>query len=161
MLHDTKDDINHMKILKTIRVDDSDKNIFDQPAEPGEIAITGSFAFSDKVFSELDRKGKIAYQSAWLGIGSFGNSTFVEVQEVEESDLDQAQQKLAVYFVQNFGAPSIADALPVAQDELNYSVSLCEFDAGTILAIERTDTPEGIKESIRMISQPEIIGATL
>ena len=140
-----------MKILKTIRIDPSDLNVFNTPAKVGEIAVTGTFVFSDISYADLDQKEKLAFQSAWMGIGSFGYSTLVEVCEVEMTDLDQAVEKLAVYFVNKFGAPSIAAAIPVAQAELDYAASLCEFDEGTILAIVREESEGGIKESIRKI----------
>ena len=132
-------------------MDASDQNVFEQAASADEIAVTGTFIFFDTPYADLDQKQKVAFQSAWLGIGSFGFSTLVEVRDVEMTELDKAVEELAVHFVNNFGAPSIAAALPVAQSELDYAASLCEFDEGTILAIGREETEDGIRESIRKI----------
>lgn len=37
-----------MKLLRTIRLDASDTFIFDPPAEPGELAVSGAFVFSGR-----------------------------------------------------------------------------------------------------------------
>ena len=140
-----------MKILRTMRLDLSDLNVFKNAAKPGEIAIPGSFAFSDCVYQDLTHKEKLAFQISWLGVESYGHSTLVQIDEADTEVLDDAIEKLAVHFVQNYGAPSIADALPVAQAELNYAISLCDHEIGTILAIERADSQSGIQERVRKI----------
>ena len=140
-----------IKILKTMRLDLSDLNVFRSVAGPGEIAIPGSFAFVDMEYRKLTNKDKLAYQMSWLGVESFGFSTLVEIGYATSDVLDKAVERLAVHFVREYDAPSIAQALPVAREELSYAASLCEHDVGTILAIERQDGADGIVERIRPI----------
>ena len=71
-----------MKLAKTIQLDVSDTHVFERVAEVGEWAITGTFSFVDIDPSNWTSKQQLAFRTAWLGIGSFGHSTFVQVVEM-------------------------------------------------------------------------------
>lgn len=139
-------------------MDLSDAKVFDNVAPPGEIAIPGSFAFANKSYQDLTHKEKLTFGSSWLGLGSFGYSTFVQVAQAEPEELDTAVEQLASYFVREFGAPSVAEALPVAQEELNYALSLCDQELGQMLSIERGETDEGVNERINLIDPSALDG---
>ena len=66
-----------MKLPRTIRLDPSDTQVFQNAAEPGEWAVTGTFAFVDCQPAEMDNKSQLAFKSGWLGLTSFGFSTLV------------------------------------------------------------------------------------
>ena len=46
-------------------------------------------------------------------------------------------------------------AMTAAKSEIAYSASLCDQPAGTLLAIEREMTEDGINEKIRVVPRPD------
>jgi hypothetical protein len=145
-----------MKLARTIRFDDSDLNVFDHPAETDEWAISGGFAFSDWTEDMLTGKARQAFANGWMGIESFGRSTFVAVAQIEPFEFDQLAQKLAQHFVTVYGAPDIETALPTARDELEYMADLCrDHEPNTLLVVERSLSDMGVKEAFRAIKPQE------
>ncbi|MEL6999551.1 MAG: DUF6505 family protein [Pseudomonadota bacterium] len=141
-----------MKLARTIRFDDSDDNVFEMTAQPDEWAISGAFAFSDWTEADLTGKRRQAFANGWLGLESFGRSTFVAVAEISEAEKQAATQALAQYFMDSYGAPDLASALPVATDEIAYMQAMCDdHDANTLLIVERTLVDAGVNEAFRSI----------
>ncbi len=141
-----------MKLARTIRFDESDENVFRRAADSGEWAISGAFAFSD--FAEDDLKGKPRqeFRNGWLSVEGLGRATFVATAKIEQAELDTLAMKLAAHFVQEYGAPSLEDALPVAEAELAHMLELCdEHRANTLLVVERELTDAGVREAFRVI----------
>jgi Family of unknown function (DUF6505) len=66
-----------MKLLRTIRLDTSDTFVFDISAEPGEWAVSGTFAFWSRDPAKLEGKTRTAFRSGFLGVSSLGWSTLV------------------------------------------------------------------------------------
>ena len=77
-----------MKLARTIHFDESDQNVFARPAETGEWAIPGGFEFSNWTEAELVGKARQAFSNGWLGLESFGRSTFVAITTLEPSERD-------------------------------------------------------------------------
>ncbi len=141
-----------MKLARTLRFDDSDLNIFDRPAELDEWAVSGAFAFSNAQADELTGKTRQAFANGWLGLETFGRSTFVAVAQISEAEFEACVAALADHFVAYYGAPDRAAALPVAREEVAFMESLCaEHDDNTLLAVERTLADAGVKEAFRAI----------
>lgn len=140
-----------MRLPRAIRLDQSDLQVFELACQPGELAIPGSFAFAACEPEALERKQRLAFASAWLGLGSFGFTTLVEVAEIEEAVFFQAVEQLAQHLVERYGAPDLVTALPAARAELDDAASLCDHKLGTLLAIEREMTAEGLRERVRVI----------
>ena len=140
-----------MKLAKTLRLDVSDTHVFNRAAEVGEWAITGTFAYIDSDPSSWSRKKQLAFRTAWLGIGSFGNSTFVQATEISTQEFDQTLQTLAAYLAEEYNAPSQEAATKAARQELDDMINLCGHPAGTLLAIERTITEQNITEKTRVL----------
>lgn len=140
-----------MKFPRVIRLDTSDPRVFEHAAQPGEPAVPGSFAFADADPDTLERKQLLAFASGWLGTESFGRATLVEVAEIEEAEFFQVVERLARHFVQAYGAPDLASALPVAREEADYAAGLCEHKLHTLLAVEREPGPDGIRERFKVI----------
>ena len=136
---------------KTIRMDQSDENIFTTPEEPGVWAVTGTFCFADADFEALDRTGKIAFSSAWLGTKTFGWTTFVQVTDIEDEQFDALISRLSGFLMDNFGAPDLFAAVEAAKGEAFYTAELCDHPVGTLLAIEREITDQGITERVKAI----------
>lgn len=140
-----------MKFARTIRLDPSDQNVFDNPAEPGEWAITGTFEFADGNPADWTNKRQLAFKSGWMGLGSFGRSTFVQVAVLPDVQIEEAARILAGHLFERYGAPDMLTALDAARRECRDMADLCDHPAGTLLAIERDLTDEGIAERVRVI----------
>ncbi|MBP5856388.1 hypothetical protein KAJ83_05175 [Marivibrio halodurans] len=76
------------RLPRVIRLDRSDARIFDPPAAPGEIAVTGAFAFADVRVDALKGRDLIAFGQGFLGLVSFGRATFVQVARVEPGEVE-------------------------------------------------------------------------
>ena len=145
-----------MKLARTIRFDESDDNVFEITAQPDEWAISGSFQFSNWTDAELTGKDRQAFSNGWLGLESFGRSTFVAVAEITEAEYAAAEEALAHHFVQQYGAPDLDAARPVAAEELRYMRDMCEdHDANTLLIVERSLVDAGVSEAFRAIKPQE------
>ncbi len=141
-----------MKLARAIHFDDSDTQVFHQPARTGEWAISGGFEFSNWSESDLTGKARQAFANGWLGVETFGRVTFVAVTQIEPAELDRIADNLARHFVEIYGAPSHEEALTVALDELTHMRDLCEDqDANTLFAVQRELTEAGVKEGFRII----------
>ncbi|WP_081536158.1 DUF6505 family protein [Rhodovulum sp. P5] len=145
-----------MKLARTIRLDESDGNIFARPADSGEWAIPGGFEFSNWTEGDLTGKARQAFANGWLSLDSFGRATFVAVTAIEQAELDVLAEALAGHFVTIYGAPDIAAALPTAREELAFMQDLCaEHDPNTLLVVQRELTGAGVRESFRAIAPGE------
>lgn len=143
-----------MKFPRCIRLDASDPQVFAQAASPGEWAVPGGFEFADVDPEALDRKGRLAFGTGWLGTESFGRSSLVEVAEITEAEFFQVVERLARHFVEAYGAPDLASALPTARAEADYAAELCDHPVHSLLALEREMTLEGPVERFRVV-RPE------
>jgi len=140
-----------VKFLRTVRFDASDEQVFARVAEPGEWAVPGSFEFLDADPRQLSGKDAQAFSNGFLGIGSFGWSSLVEIADIDEDGFQRIIDQLAQYFIGHHGAPHIAAALPMAADEAHYASTVCEYPLHTLLAIEREFGDDGIVESLKVI----------
>lgn len=137
------------KLLRTARLDNSDEEIFELPADAGEWAIPGSFEFLDDDESSLTGRRLQAFQGGFLGLTSFGRSTLVAIASASGNQIQQAIEQLAGHLLERYGAPDMAGARRAARSELEYAESLCEYDVGTLIAVERTLSEDGIAERFK------------
>lgn len=141
-----------MKLARAIHLDESDMQIFFNPARTGEWAVSGGFEFSNWSEGDLTGKPRQAFANGWLGIETFGRVTFVAVTAVEPAEVDALTDALAQHFVTYYGAPSVEAARPVASEEVAHMVELCEDHApNTLLTVARELTESGVRESFRSI----------
>lgn len=147
-----------MKFPRIIHLDVSDSRVFDPAAEPGEPAVPGSFAFAETDPGTLSGKDLRAFTSGWLGVGSFGRATFVQVGELDDAGFDDAVERLAGHFVTHYGAPDLETARPVAREEIEDAAKLCEGAPGTLLAIEREMTADGLAERVYVVPHDQTEG---
>jgi len=140
-----------VKFLRTIRLDASDTEVYEPAAEPGEWAVPGSFSFLADDPGSLSGKRLQAFRSGFLGTGSFGWSSLVEISEIDDDAYQQVIDTLARHLMDTHGAPHIAAALPVAGEEADYASTICEYPLHTILAIERDFGPDGLTERLKVI----------
>ena len=140
-----------MRLLRTIRLDDSDLQVFERAAEPGEWAIPGGFAFAQDTPETLVGRRYQAFRRGFLGLSSFGWSTLVQVAPVDGATLDALTERLAHHFVQHYGAPDLAAARPVARAELDFACEIADHPPGTLIVVERTLEEAGVRERFRTI----------
>jgi len=140
-----------MKLLRTIRLDPSDTFVFDNAAEPGEWAVTGAFMFGDDDPGKLEGKARAAFRAGFLGVVSLGWSTLVQVVEASEADRLAAIDTLAKHLVAQFGAPAIEDAVAAAEEEFEFSASLCDHPHDTLIALHRAHEGGEIRERFRTL----------
>lgn len=142
------------KLLRIIQLDDSDLQVYEPCAEAGEWAVPGSFHFWDMHPDDLSGKQRQAFSHGFLGIGSFGWGTLTVVTEIDDTELTRVTRELAVYLVSCFGAPDVQTALPAARDEIHFAMELCDYPAGTLIAVSREFQGEEIQENFRRIRPP-------
>ena len=141
-----------MKLPRTLRLDPSDQFVFARAAEPGEFAVSGAFVFAQADPQQLSHKQRIALRSGFLGVGSLGWSTLVEV---AEGDGEAVVAALAHQLRAHFGAPDDAVALEAAREEVAFAASLCDLPLGTVIAVHRTLSDGGLAEQVRTLTPRE------
>lgn len=145
-----------MKFLRTIRFDDSDKNVFDASATSGEAAISGGFAFTGITKADLTGKTRQAFANGFLGVPSFGRSTFASIAELNEAEVESLKASLTWHFIEVYGAPDAEAAGVAAQAEIDFIAELCQAKpVNTVFAIRRELANDGaIREEYREIEAP-------
>lgn len=145
-----------MKFLKTIRFDPSDLHVFEHYAAQDEWAVAGGFLYSNCHEGELEGKQKQAFSNGFLSVQSFGNSTFVSVAEIDESELDFVVKMLAKQFLEKLAAPSLEEALPVAQEEIQFVCDLCsQAPINSVFAVSRHfDDNQEVCEEFSIVNAP-------
>lgn len=138
-----------MKLPRALRLDPSDLFVFEQAAEPGEWVVSGAFVFADVDPTTLPHKAQVALRSGFLGVASLGWSTLVEVADGDE---EEVARSLAHRLRQNFGAPDADAALTAAREEVAFAASLCDLPLGTVIAVQRTVTADGLSERFRTLT---------
>lgn len=145
-----------MNLARAIHFDESDTQVFHNPARTGEWAISGGFEFSNWGEGDLTGKARQAFSNGWLGLETFGRVTFVAVTKVEEAEYTALLNQLSQHFVDIYGAPSLDAARSVAVEELEHMAELCEgHDANTLLTVARELTDSGVAEAYRVIQAPD------
>jgi len=140
-----------MKLLRTIRLDPSDTFVFEQAAEPGEWAVTGTFIFSGDDPAALEGKARTAFRAGFLGVTTLGWSTLVQIVEASDDERLAAIDTLARHLVAEFGAPSVEDAVSAAEEEFEFAASLCNHPLDTLVALHRSYEGGEIRETFRTL----------
>ncbi len=145
-----------MKLLRTIRLDPSDTFVYDRAAAAGEWAVPGAFEFWNTDPGELSARQKQAFRGGFLGLSSFGWSTLVVAQTIDEHEREQTIASLARHVLSAHGAPDLSTARAAAEAEIAASASLAEHPEGTLIALHRTFDADGnIREQFRTLHPAE------
>lgn len=144
-----------MKLLRTIRLDQSDTFIFDPVAEPGEWAVSGAFAFWHSDPAALEGKVRVAFRGGFLGLSSLGWSTLVQIVEADEVEREQVIDLLAQQLAAHFGAPDLATARAAAEEEVAFAQSLCNQPVDTLIAVHRVAEDGEVREAFRTLRPRE------
>ena len=141
-----------LKLARTIHFDEADLGKFDCPAEIGEWAVSGGFAFANWADAGTTSEAQFAFASGWLGGESFGRAKLVIVAQIHEVELEELRQNLADHMLKVYDAPSADVAMVAAIHEVEFMQELCEDqDIDTLLAINRVLTDDGVREQYRAI----------
>jgi Family of unknown function (DUF6505) len=140
-----------VKLPRTIRLDASDTFVYASAAQPGELAVPGTFMFSGFDEAALTGKDRQAFRGGFLGIDSFGWSTLVIISEISSEERSAAVNRLAAGLVRYCGAPDEETALPAAEEEIAFAESLCDQPCGTLLALLRRVEGSNVRESFRTL----------
>ncbi len=92
-----------------------------------------------------------AFRSGFLGVGTLGWSTLVQIVEASDDDRLAAIDTLARQLVAHFGAPSIEDAVAAAEEEFEFAASLCNHPLDTLVAMHRSHDSGEIREAFRTL----------
>jgi len=145
------------KLLRTVRFDDSDERIYELAAEAGEWALSGAFAFA--VYEPRSISGRTwhAFTTSFMGMTSFGRSTFAAVEEVSDAEIAEIERRLAEHLVANYGAPSLKLAFPAVGEEIRFALDLCkDLPVNTVVSVRRTFDEKGrIKEEFGTLPPPD------
>ena len=141
-----------MKFARVIRLDESDLNVFATPADPGEWAIPGTFAYSNWSEGDLTGQARQEFTHGWLGLTSFGRASVVAVTELTTTERADLVDILAFHFTEAWGAPNMDAARPVAEGEIAQMCEMCgDQPVNTLMVIERELTGEGVKDRFRLV----------
>jgi len=145
-----------MKFLRAIRFDPSDTQVFDAAAEPGEWAVSGAFAFAQLAPEDIAGKTRQAFANGFLGLASFGRSTFASVSEMTVEEREAAHEALCAHLIARYGAPEKAAARGAAEEECAFIADLvAEQPVNTVFAVSRAfDDKGGIREEFRIVTPP-------
>jgi hypothetical protein len=147
-----------VKLLRTIRLDASDSFVFEKPADPGEWAVSGAFAFARDDPAKLRGKARSAFRAGFLGLASLGRSTLVQIVYAREGDRGAVVDMLAAQLVAHFTAPDVYAARLAAEDEIDFAASLCGHPAGAVVAVTRSYDEGVIRETFRTLRPREGAG---
>jgi hypothetical protein len=141
------------RLPRTIRLDPSDALVFPRAAEPGEWAVPGGFCFWDDDLSAIEGKRRQAFRAGFLGLGTFGWSTLVQVSPATPAQREEAVAALAAHIREAFGAPNDAAARAAAEEEVAFAESLCDHPPGTLVALSRTIEDGELRERFRTLHE--------
>jgi hypothetical protein len=140
-----------VRLLRTIRLDASDTFVFEKPAEPGEWAVSGAFAFAHRDPANLQGKVRTAFRAGFLGLTSLGRSTLAQIVDADEKDRTEIVEMLAAHLIARFSAPDLATARCAAREETDFAMSLCDHPPGTLVAVTRSHENGTIREVFRTL----------
>ncbi len=144
-----------MRFLRAVRFDASDDHVYSNSAMPDEIAISGAFEFSDVAEDALTGKTGQAFANGFLGVGSFGRTTFAVVSDVTDGEFARMIDNLSQHFIDVYGAPDAQAAENAAHEEAAFVEGLCKDNLlNTIFSVSRTLDKDGIHEEFRVITPP-------
>jgi hypothetical protein len=144
-----------MKLLRVIRFDHSDDHVFARAAAAEEWCIPGGFEFADLEQADLTGKTRQAFANGFLGLPSFGRSTFATVAEITDAESRALADMLARHLEEFYGAPDHEAALVAAEGELNFAADLCaDKPINTVFIVRRTLDEGQIHEEFREIAPP-------
>ena len=137
-----------MKLLKAVRLDDSDERILAQEggaAADGEWVVSGGYAVCDPARGH--RTPACHCESTFVAVGSRRRCTLAEIAEIDADAYERLREALERHFLDDLGAPSPEAAGAAAREELEYTAELAGgFPQEVWITVRREMTDEGVRE---------------
>lgn len=142
-------------MLRILRLDDSDAQVYLPAARAGEPAVPGTFmfTFADVDPGQLGGSEAEAFRRGFLGLETLGWGTLVAVAEVTAAERRAAIDRLTAVFIDRFGAPDEAAARAQAEEEFTFVDQLCQQPVNTILSLERSIGDDDVEEQFHTHAQ--------
>jgi len=115
------------KLLRAVRLDDSDERVFRAvgAARDGEWVVSGGYAVCD--FARAPRCDPPCHcQSSFVALASRARCSIAEVVEVPDSAIEEQVEALAWFLLKGWGAPTWEAARAVAEEEIRHTAGVCE-----------------------------------
>ena len=133
------------KLLRAVRLDDSDDHVFRAcgAAHDGEWVVSGGYAVCD--FERAPRcEPACRCQASFVAVASRARCSIAEVADVSAEESEAQADALAWHLVKNWGAPSWEAARAVAEEEIRHTAELCEtLEPGVWITVKREREPGG------------------
>ena len=133
------------KLLRAVRLDDSDEHIFQAcgAARDGEWVVSGGYAVCD--FANAPRCQPACHcESSFLALSSRARCSIAEVVEVPETGIEEQVDALAWYLLKGWGAPSWEVARALAAEEILHTADVCEAIPPEVwITVKRTPREDG------------------
>ncbi len=116
-----------VKLLRAVRLDDSDEHVFRScgAAREGEWVVSGGYAVCD--FERAPRCDPPCHcESSFVAVGSKARCSIAEVAEASDEDLETQVDALAWHLVRAWNAPSWEAARALAEEEMRHTAEVCE-----------------------------------
>src|SRR5215813_12987130 len=128
------------KLLRAVRLDDSDDHVFRScgAAKEGEWVVSGGYAVCD--FARARRCDPSCHcEASFVALESRARCSIAEVVEVNEAEVEAQADALAWHLVRAWGAPSWEAAREVAEEELRHTAEVCEtLEPEVWITVKRT-----------------------
>ena len=148
------------KLLRAVRLDDSDEHVFKAcgAAAEGEWVVSGGYAVCD--FENAPRcEPRCRCESSFVALASRRRCSIAEVAEVGDDELEQQVEQLAWHLVRAWSAPSYEAARAVAEEELRHTAEVCETLSPEVwITVQRARGPGGELEERYAVYDRLLIG---
>jgi hypothetical protein len=149
------------KFLKAVRLDDSDAEMYlaGGACAENEWVCSGGFAVCD-LAAGYRCNPRCHCDASFLSISSRARCTLAEVVEIDAGDLEIFKDSLTQHLMFDWKAPDHATARAIAEEEIDYTTSLCEgFPADVWITVTRTPGENGALDEKYDQYQRLMIGA--
>ena len=137
-----------MKFLKAVRLSARDRHLFggEGALEEGAWVVSGGFAVCE-LSAGAHRHPECRCDVSFLGLASRRRCSVAEVVEIDDSTFRSHVETLTRHLLGDWGAPSPAVARAAAEDEVAYTVDLCEsFSPEVWITVRRIVEQGAVKE---------------
>lgn len=137
-----------MKFLKAVRLGAQDSHLFagEGALEQGAWVVSGGFAVCE-LSAGPHRHPACRCDVSFLGLASRRRCSVAEVVEIDDSILRGHVEALTRHLLEEWAAPSLDMARAAAEDEIAYTVDLCEsFSPEVWITVRRIVDQGAVKE---------------
>ncbi len=133
------------KFLRAVRLDNSDEQIYQAAGTvaEGEWLVSGGYAVCDLAHGYRCNP-RCHCDDSFLHLTSDARCTIAEVAEIEDAVVGELIDALTQHLILNWKAPSLEAARTVAEEEVRYTLDMCEsFSTDVWITVKRSPNPNG------------------